>query len=774
MNSDSSQFPGSLSSNTELPARQSSSPKLPVERNSRLFRDVFEAVGAAIAILDVLETGDWHYIAVNSTYALGTETSFEELRGKTPEQVFPPSYALNLQHHLLTCLKRGIPISFEEKLPLADREVWWLTTLTPKRDRQSRIHRVIATSIDITDYRRIEAELRHQAERERLLGAITQRIRQSLNLQTILESTVHEVRQFLQTDRVLIYQFQPNWSGVLSVESVMPPWQSVLGVQIVDPCFAERYIEQYQQGRIHAVDDVFTAGLQPCYVELLTTFQVRANLVVPIVVDDTLWGLLIAHHCQGPRSWQSPDINLLVQLGMQVGIAAQHAELHQQVQQLNIHLEQLVQERTAALQQSLDSEAVMRRMMEKVRDSLDERQILQTAMRELSQRLQLDRCKIDLYDEPLAIATTICEYADGQFSHQLNCNAVMQFPELHHQLFQRQSTQLVELVPTLNPALPLATLLACPIFDEGGILGILWLVRPRQEWFTETETQLVQQVANTCAIAIRQARLYQASLAQVQELEKLDRLKNDFLSTLSHELRTPISAISLASQTLDALLLTDEPATRSDPATVAHLLHILQVECDRESQLINDLLTLTYLDADTEPLTLVTVELQTWLPALVNTFTDRVASRNQQLIYQVRDEVPPLRTDIMALERILTELLTNACKYTPAEEQITVSVEVVPPAAAPSGETSDRPYPRLSIAVTNTGAEIPPEERDRIFSTFYRIPRSDPWQYGGTGLGLALVKKLVQRLGADIQMTSANGQTTFTIQFVLPPDARNE
>ncbi len=201
----------------------------------------------------------------------------------------------------------------------------------PVLSQLSAIVRSICRAID----RQRSGELvQHQAERERLVAAIAQRIRRSLDLDEILNTTVHEVRQFLQTDRVIIFQFKPDWSGVVTVESVGEGYPQILRTVIDEPCFRNAYVSQYQQGRVRAIEDIYDAGLHECHINLLEEHGVRANLVVPILQGDNLWGLLIAHQCRGSRHWKELEISLLNQLATQAAIAIQQSELYQRVQRL--------------------------------------------------------------------------------------------------------------------------------------------------------------------------------------------------------------------------------------------------------------------------------------------------------------------------------------------------------------------------------------------------------------------------------------------------------
>jgi signal transduction histidine kinase len=194
-------------------------------------------------------------------------------------------------------------------------------------------------------------------------------------------------------------------------------------------------------------------------------------------------------------------------------------------------------------------------------------------------------------------------------------------------------------------------------------------------------------------------------------------------------------------------------------------LQILQTECQREIDLINNLLDLTRLDAEAEPLLCSTINLEAWLAHVVEPFIEPMRERQQQLELQIVSDLPSLSVDLSYLQRLLTELLTNAHKYTPPGGRI-----IAKGAFYPVGDRHIQPVPAnfrgaILLQVINTGTEISPEELPRIFDKFYRIPSNDPWSRGGTGLGLALVKKLSERIGATIQVESANQQVTFTLHL---------
>jgi signal transduction histidine kinase len=266
---------------------------------------------------------------------------------------------------------------------------------------------------------------------------------------------------------------------------------------------------------------------------------------------------------------------------------------------------------------------------------------------------------------------------------------------------------------------------------------------------------------------------------QIQQFQELSALKDDFLNTVSHELRSPMTNIQMAIELLK----------RTNPAKAAtHYLQILQHEVAREVDLINDLLDLQRLEAGAQSFYPEEIQFQEWLPPLIQPFYERAQANQQTLQVNLPVEMPKVLSDEASLERVVTELVNNACKYTPAGEKITLAVQAIPPAPAPQNDNASQndnapqqnaaqtgevlkidaqPELRsaLQISVTNSGAEIPPDELGRIFEKFYRVPQTDLWNRGGTGLGLSLVKKLVESLGGTIQVDSRSGETVFTVQL---------
>ncbi|MGA7936131.1 MAG: PAS domain S-box protein [Kovacikia sp.] len=210
----------------------------------------------------------------------------------------------------------------------------------------------LATAYDITDRKQAEAKLLMSANRERLMVEIASRIRSSLNLEEILQTTVEEIRKFLQTDRVFISYFDEAGGCQAISESVAPQWTSILGWEPEIDTIQE-IKSTFQPGRVNVVNDSKEIEKTPLMRECSHRSNFRAGMGIGLRLNGQMFGVLIAQQCSGPRQWQSFEIGLMEQLATQVEIAIQQGQLYRQVQTFASKLEGQVGERTAELHQRM-------------------------------------------------------------------------------------------------------------------------------------------------------------------------------------------------------------------------------------------------------------------------------------------------------------------------------------------------------------------------------------------------------------------------------------
>jgi len=467
---------------------------------------------------------------------------------------------------------------------------------------------------------------------------------------------------------------------------------------------------------------------------------------------------------------------------LQQSVYQLQAEKVELLQSRNTKLEQQVWERTAKLNEQAQRDRLLTQIALRIHQSLNLEEILNASVDEVRQVLEADRVailRLESSNSGIVVAESVAENWSSILG-EIFADTIWQESDsgVEHQIYAVPDIDEASLSAVKYARFQQSQIkayLIVPILQDGNLWGMMCVHQCSQsrQW-QPSEVDLLLQLATQIAIAIQQAQLYQqvqnlntdlerqvqertAQLQQkVQELQQLNILKDEFLSTVSHELRTPLANMKMAIHMLQI-----------SPTKERHqvYLEILQTECTRETDLINALLDLQRLEAAACPIDLEPVNLEVWLPTIIEPFYTRAQNRQQHLRVECDRHLPTISSNRASLGRILAELLNNACKYTPLDGEIFLEVQ------CPGGDGRKGSASPTEIKFTfSNESEIPQSELPRIFEKFYRVPNADPWKQGGTGLGLALAQKLVEQLEGKIEVESGNGKTTFTVTFPIQQD----
>ncbi|MGD1856772.1 MAG: GAF domain-containing protein [Leptolyngbyaceae cyanobacterium] len=365
-----------------------------------------ETQGTVVA--ESLTSGYTPYLGESVTaLAFGAETIQDYQQqpfvsiGNLAEEATTP-YQVQLCQHFQVQAYVSLPIFLDEQL-------WGLLVIqsctAPRQWTESDIALLYQIGTEFSLRLHVhELRLQHQQEatRDRIITSVVKDIRQLSDLQAIFEKTVQAIRQHLHTDRVAIFKFHPgsnNGSGEIIAESVGKRFVSAKEVHVEDHCFDEggKTDKDYRQGGYWVTADIHNAGLPECHLNTLTQFQVRANLVVPLLKEGKLWGLFCIHQCDGPRIWKDDEIGLVRRIAARLDVALQQTTYLEQLQTKNYKLTKIA-----------GQERLITQIAERLRRSTDIPQVLKTSVRDIRQLLKADRVGLFQFD----IATN---YSVGEF-----------------------------------------------------------------------------------------------------------------------------------------------------------------------------------------------------------------------------------------------------------------------------------------------------------------------------------------------------------------------
>lgn len=667
-----------------------------------------------------------------------------------------------------------------------------------------------------------------------LLNRMTNRIRQSLELQEILSCTVQEMRSFLDTDRVKIYRFHADATGQVIAESVVqnrlpsllnlhfpagdiPPHAREMFVlarqrSIVDVSQQRISLSRIdcgdttgdlmvdEEGHLRSTEDILERPVDPCHVEYLTAMGVQSSLVVPILHRHELWGLLVSHHAE-PKSFSNQDLQIVQLVADQVSIAIAQSHLLTQTRE-EARRQALINQISTLLHSPLNIQDILQIVLERVFEAVQGsggRLYLPSRGREAAQlytygtqpELSLSGKPALLEDYPFW-QQLICE-GEGSEEHS-SLSSLQVISDIY------QEPQLLGIAHAFRPT-SIRSILVMPLQYGGQSLGCLTIFRDEidtdivwagrfdsdarnsrvrasfeawrelklgqvREWKAE-EVELVRSLGIHLAMAVMQNRLYQYEHEQRllvemrnKELnaaravaEEASRLKSDFLSSTSHELRTPLAS------TLNYLKLLKE-GFYDNEEELEEYIRIAYQSAENLVAIINDVLDIAKIEAGRMNVNLESMSLLPLLEQICNLFS--LDSRCKGIPLIIECEVNSVYADKVKLKQILTNLLSNAFKFTSQGE---VRVRAV--LRSVSSQTASR-HQMIEISVADTGIGIDISKRDLLFEPFVQADGSSKRRYGGTGLGLTVCKQLVELMGGEIWLDSPGiGQGT-TVTFTLP------
>jgi signal transduction histidine kinase len=292
------------------------------------------------------------------------------------------------------------------------------------------------------------------------------------------------------------------------------------------------------------------------------------------------------------------------------------------------------------------------------------------------------------------------------------------------------------------------TMLGVPLLRDGNPIGVLHVLRTVVRPFTDKQIELVETFADQAVIAIENVRLFDEIQDKSRQLAEASERKSQFLTSMSHELRTPLNAII----GLTEMMVTN--ATRFGTEKALEPLRRVNAAGTHLLSLINEVLDLSKIEAGKLELNPEPVNLARLIDEVIGT-AGQLAEKNQnRLIVEAQENVGALNADPMRLKQILLNLLSNACKFT-KEGEVALRVRKV---------ADGRDW--VELAVADTGIGLTAEQQAKLFQDFTQADSLTARRYGGTGLGLALSRKLARMMGGDVTVTSEPGRgSVFTVRL---------
>ncbi|WP_414514783.1 GAF domain-containing protein [Nostoc sp. PCC 9305] len=647
----------------------------------------------------------------------------------------------------------------------------------------------IGTQIGVAvRHHKLLAYAQYQAEQQKTLTSVITRIRESLDLDTIFQTTVTEARQMLQADRVAVFRFDPqkDWEGEFISEDFVPECNSVMAEKVYDYCFGENFAPLYAQGRVNAIADIYQGKFPGCYVQILEKFQVRANMVAPLLKKGELWGLLCIHQCTAPRYWQPSEIEFTSQIAEQLGVALKQDSYLKQVQMQVVQLAEATEREKAMERQELLAATI-----DKIRQSLDIKTIFRTTTQAVRELLEVERIAIYRFNPDWSGKFVADSFKDGW-----------------KPVAQTQPTIIETFEDTDDDNELPRNETFVPIREGEKLWGLLVAYQNSQpRYWKEEEINLLAQVGVQLGIAIQQAELLEQTKRQTLELSQtLQELKQtqtrliqgekmaglgQLLAGVAHEINNPISfifgnlihlneytqellkVVKLYRQNSSILPTVQEQIDKSDLdfliEDLPKTLESMKVGTERICDIVLSLRNFSRTDeAELKP-----VDIHEGLDSTLLILGHRLKNNNERPAIEIvkqYDCLPLLECYPAQLNQVFMNLLSNSIdaleeKFNTIQQRYLKLLQTCPRIPLSIWINTQVINNQVVIRIADNGLGIPEEVRSHIFDPFFTTKAPGK----GTGLGLSISHQIVvEKHRGQMKCSSKPGEgTEFLIEIPI-------
>ena len=589
---------------------------------------------------------------------------------------------------------------------------------------------------EVTERKQAEEKLQARYKDLETLHGISQNILSSLDLRTILDQILDKALSVGSFDLGVIRLLDASGQTL----------EPVVFRGLLDP----------KGLRVHRVRDATTGKIigrvmtwkEPRVVEnvpdseglrTLKRESVQSAIMLPVRAEEEVLGVL-QFGSRRPRKFQPDEVHILEAIGNQMGIAVQKARLFEKMQRNLRHIRAL-REIDQAITSTLDLRTVLDVLLEKIDLSLPYSAATVRLFNKQSGLLEPVACrnldeskwKADEWKGGRGLASLVFETKAPMIIGNAQTD-----PRVREHEFYREHQ--------------LISYLGVPLIAKGEILGVLSFYTKEEHGFSNEEVEFLSTLAGQAAIAIHNSQLYEQTKNQAVELERSNKVRNEFLNIMSHELRTPLTVImGYTGMIKEGMWGEVTPGQQKALGKVTS-------RSDELLTMINSILQATSLEAGAVKVESQEVNLGSFLDELRSSY-DVPLAKELTLNWDCPSELPVLQTDSDKLKHILQNLINNAIKFTD-KGHVTISARYLEGVRAAVGNG------QVEFKVTDTGIGIPKEHCSFIFEMFHQVDSSETRAYGGVGLGLYIVKTFTELLGGKIDVKSEPGKgSVFTVSI---------